>query len=805
MVTVFADVTGLPGTIVTVDITYGFCDPHYAGTACSMPAIAPMVKVAGSLYSFQLPGAIATKSRGGGGGGPVPAPGGTYWAENKVDYSIAATDSLSNTISTSTIEFYPYWPRPWATVFSNLSASTTYPGAQFWVNGSSFFNDTDPYYDPVQGLPLDYVFPAETCDVSVTLTPGGTTFTGKTSGDGGYSIAMTAPASPGQYTVSTTVSNSSDNRNVPGANDTAIGVIALPQISSVSVNLSKSSTFPSEPIWVNGTARYDNGSAANLCDVNVTVLGTTIYNNSKTLGNGNYSMKFTAPAAFNTYTVRVTVSNATYPPPKQNQTALLVRQPKINVAMGGLSATTMLPLAELWINGTAVYDTGLTVQNGVVNLSVPRAAIGANGTTNGTGEFTIHIVGPAVPGSYALNVSVWGALYDNSGNASETITVVATPLPDLTVSSSSITFFSPSGLFLEGKEIFITARVKNAGILAAADVPVSFSLAGGSHPIAWANVTASIGKTSTANVSWTALPGAHTVQVSVDPDNVTEESVETNNNATRDLFIDNIRDIAITASDISFSSPDSAFVNGRIITVSAFVKNIGSVDLNGTSVAIGFAGDPAWYIADVLVDVPAHGSAVAQATWKAGYGNHTFIVVLDRENAVNETDETNNAASKTLFIDVIRDLSVSAGDIMVVPRDGRFAAGRKVTIFALVRNSGSTALDGVQVLFAVDGNIVAGVARVTIPVGGAAFAQATWTATKGDHTFGVSVDPENEIAEVNEANNQASRSLTFDGSSAAGGANALPPEDAFANAVLVGAIAIAALISTLLALAASKR
>jgi hypothetical protein len=106
------------------------------------------------------------------------------------------------------------------------------------------------------------------------------------------------------------------------------------------------------------------------------------------------------------------------------------------------------------------------------------------------------------------------------------------------------------------------------------------------------------------------------------------------------------------------------------------------------------------------------------------------------------------------------DLAVAASGIS-------FATAKdQTTITATVRNLGPVAAAGVAVRFTDNGAQIGSVQTIaTIAAGGAGTASVVWSTKglKGDRTIVVTADPANAIAESDEANNSASRTVTVKG------------------------------------------
>jgi len=109
------------------------------------------------------------------------------------------------------------------------------------------------------------------------------------------------------------------------------------------------------------------------------------------------------------------------------------------------------------------------------------------------------------------------------------------------------------------------------------------------------------------------------------------------------------------------------------------------------------------------------------------------------------------------------DLAITAGDIAVVQQDTK--SGKLVTILATVHNTGDAAASSVPVRFSVDGVQLAQPTVPSIAAGSVGHASTQWSTKgqKGDHTVTVAADPANGIAESNEGNNSASKTVTLKG------------------------------------------
>jgi PKD repeat protein len=118
-------------------------------------------------------------------------------------------------------------------------------------------------------------------------------------------------------------------------------------------------------------------------------------------------------------------------------------------------------------------------------------------------------------------------------------------------------------------------------------------------------------------------------------------AVTTLSEMARLLYVDvSIPDGNLAVSD---EHPDE----GGPVTISANVTNTGN--LNATDLEVSFCADGVPF-ASKRIWVPANGTNSTNASWTAVTGDHRLSVVLDPENRIVETDETNNTANITLNV-----------------------------------------------------------------------------------------------------------------------------------------------------------
>jgi hypothetical protein len=192
---------------------------------------------------------------------------------------------------------------------------------------------------------------------------------------------------------------------------------------------------------------------------------------------------------------------------------------------------------------------------------------------NGEDDFGFDFY-PAEAGTYYFYIVVRGeynSIYIVVDQHDWYKAIVASLLPDLTLSPSDITLSNPNPAV--GETVTITATIHNIGNADTTDVIVQFfdgdpdtggTQIGNDQTIASVNA----GGTGTAQVDWTATPGSHEIYVVVDPYDDISESNENNNEAHINCVVEpgqpNVAITDISASPDLVSPVISAISNGRV-------------------------------------------------------------------------------------------------------------------------------------------------------------------------------------------------------------------------------------------------
>ncbi len=232
---------------------------------------------------------------------------------------------------------------------------------------------------------------------------------------------------------------------------------------------------------------------------------------------------------------------------------------------------------------------------------------------------------------------------------------------------------------------------------------------------------------------------------------------------------DPMPDLAFIASSLDLKpvSPSA----GDTVNLSAVVINEGDGEMPATDVLVRlYDGDPSsggvQVGGDVLLgDMATGATAVASATFTATSGVHTLYLIVDPDDTVLESIESNNRIDTSLDVP-----GEQEPELALAPSDIGFSTvpaieGDPVQISALVHNRGAD-VSAVRVgFFAGDplsGGRQVGEATIgSIPTGGAENASVTWIVDEdaGYIDIYAFADPFDEIQEQDESDNLAGATL----------------------------------------------
>lgn len=210
----------------------------------------------------------------------------------------------------------------------------------------------------------------------------------------------------------------------------------------------------------------------------------------------------------------------------------------------------------------------------------------------------------------------------------------------------------------------------------------------------------------------------------------------------------------------------------QYVSLSARIGNGGAASLtSGVEVAF-YDGDPA--SGGVLIGTVSTSRQLdpgqyedVSTTWNTpSFGSHSIFVVGDIYNKLNECREDNNTASGTFNITGTQppgppdlpDLDISPLDVtLILP----VIEGQTAVLSAIIHNKGTLWASNAAVAFydgdpANGGTLIGTAVQSYIEAGATALAQITWNTMgqTGRNYIHVIIDPQDLIAETNEANNE---------------------------------------------------
>ncbi|MEM7126588.1 MAG: CARDB domain-containing protein [Chloroflexota bacterium] len=404
--------------------------------------------------------------------------------------------------------------------------------------------------------------------------------------------------------------------------------------------------------------------------------------------------------------------------------------------------------------------------------------------TDEAGERTIQVVVDPTDGVAESN--------EEDNETLKRLIIEPPAIPNLVVNASNIQI-SPARPVM-GEPMSVTVDILNNGT----DVAENFTVLiadvtdGGSEVIGEPQVISKLGmgESTTLVVDYDTndKSGDRRIRVTLDTENVVEETNENDNQADKRFTIAaepdapaDLANLILFASNIRFE-PTSPSV-GDVVTITVNVPNEGTVDAEDVVVRfVNNTDDAGEVIGDRMVTgtLPVGESGTVSMTLDTSdlEGEVVIQVIADPENAIPETNEEDNDASKTLRLRAAAEgesastLGGAAGqpNLAVSPESIHFDAAAtpdgSLRIAATVTNRGRADSGTVVVRF------VDVTSSGVIPIGSpqpitylAAGESSTveidydLDVSIGDHSIQVVVDPANIIYESDESDNLAERNI----------------------------------------------
>ncbi len=363
-----------------------------------------------------------------------------------------------------------------------------------------------------------------------------------------------------------------------------------------------------------------------------------------------------------------------------------------------------------------------------------------------------------------------GSWDDDPYSTALALRALANVKPNLSISSSDITFSNPTPTV--GETITITANVKNTGVSQADGITVHFydgDPSSGGTLIEEKTITsiAAYGTEQTSITYTIPTASSKTIFIQIDPLNTIDELDETDNTASKNLTSSTLPDLSITSADITFNPSSPKLLEA--VTITATIRNNGETTANNVTLDI-YNGDPA--SGGILIgnttflSISSGGSGTFNLTTNFTSGSHDIYVVADKANVVSEGDETNNTAIKTLLVEAeFIELSIMSNDITFSPAYP--IEGSIVTLNATIHNEGLIEANNVLIRFYL-GDPDSGGTQIETDINIPAISPRSvvilsipWDSTghAGNNDIYVVIDPLNTVTEASELNNKAFRTI----------------------------------------------
>ncbi len=315
-------------------------------------------------------------------------------------------------------------------------------------------------------------------------------------------------------------------------------------------------------------------------------------------------------------------------------------------------------------------------------------------------------------------------------------------LPDLTPESIILTPQQP----INGYTLKFTIAVSNRGEAKSGSSRLACSIDDRLIDSAWITGI-NPGDTVQAIFNWKASAGPHIVKAKID-DNDSVAETDENNNEKSFAFSVLAPDLEIESISWSPENPS----NGEKVTISATVKNRGTLPATGSTMNLKIDGNSRGN--REIPGLEAGASRTVSYIWMALPGPHTFEATADLYDYVKESDETNNGKT--------RDYATAAPDIVIdsITWSPLSRSGSDNVIMTIkVGNCGSGRAGSFWLAYYVDDSLQTEEYIEGLKAGGSVSLKYTWIPGLNAREFKAIANPRGELYENNETNNEMTVTL----------------------------------------------
>jgi subtilase family serine protease len=254
------------------------------------------------------------------------------------------------------------------------------------------------------------------------------------------------------------------------------------------------------------------------------------------------------------------------------------------------------------------------------------------------------------------------------------------------------------------------------------------------------------GGTTSITIPWVTQAELVTARAVVDADNLIKESDESNNTMVANVgFTHPAPNTDLTIQDIT-CTPASPSI-GETVTI--------TVNVNNTGPGLAKPSHIAYYVDDAslgsvyLNQMEPGATASNSITWQAEDGKHKIRVVIDCNNSVAETNESNNEQTITITSSA-PDLTIQ--DITWSPSNP--AIGDDITFTLTIKNQGNHKSDSCYITYYVDDSYRGNHYIDALEPGAITTRAFTWKTQAASHVFKAIIDEAGSVLESDKSNNE---------------------------------------------------
>jgi len=233
--------------------------------------------------------------------------------------------------------------------------------------------------------------------------------------------------------------------------------------------------------------------------------------------------------------------------------------------------------------------------------------------------------------------------------------------------------------------------------------------------------------------------------------------------------IDDDNNGLIDDSDLVCQKPDLQVTTNDIYP---FTNKTGSVFINLTAHNIGYKNATnvtfelyegnstnGTLLLNTTLNLSSRTNQTLTFEWNVSNGTYLLFAILDKNNTIDEIDETNNNAIRLVNISALTlpDFYLNSSLITYTPENP--VENELVLINATVYNLWVVNASNVTVQFLLDNSTIASLIA-SFDLGGSIILNTNWTAEIGEHNLTVVADPLNLIIESNESNNNGTKVIS---------------------------------------------